>query len=632
MTVQVLILLSFAGTLVAVGEVVVEFLTISGSAAPSYFTTTVQLAILAAWMFTHFFLWRFGDYSQLAVRTPEPTVDELVGTMDKRKLVTILIPAYKEPVEVLTRSLYSIVFQNYPRKNLVLLIDNPSDQMEGEIALIRRISDELKQLDESLDRTQDCGDDAGVLSEYLKMDHYIQGVIESLNQMPNESNQKRIFQFLDDYRAHLADRRISIEDSRGEVHHHPADIAAMLEPLRRITRTQVSSFNRKAWRNLSRNPTKADNINSFLNLLGKPIRETKQGELLVDFVRGRVVFPRTEYISILDADTNVAPDYVINLVSIMERGENNTVAIGQSICQYEYDPGNQIARNSAAEIDLGSLMLRGFASQDLMFWWGTNCIARMDLLEEVAIRDSEMKKFIHDRTVTEDAETSVALWKRGFEIMTYPEIMAWSLGPKDIGSLVSQRERWSLGFIIHMFSLVRGNARKRLRRAMVFAGLANVAFLFLSSFLATRAIQELPILSVVPGLTSLGLIGFYLHKLGYGASRLFHFLGQGLLVAPAYLMGALKTFFQMMTGYRFPYVRTSRVAGVIQVKKVYQLAYGLITLHLCWGMLGQWGPDAIQQSVQGIVLGSLLYLAYCDSGQKKHGVSAKNSLASLRNR
>ena len=41
--------------------------------------------------------------------------------------ITILVPAFKEDISVITMALLSCTFQEYPRKRIVLLIDNPPD-------------------------------------------------------------------------------------------------------------------------------------------------------------------------------------------------------------------------------------------------------------------------------------------------------------------------------------------------------------------------------------------------------------------------------------------------------------------------------------------------------------------------
>ena len=58
------------------------------------------------------------------------------------------------------------------------------------------------------------------------------------------------------------------------------------------------------------------------------------------------------------------------------------------------------------------------------------------------------KRYIQDRTVIEDTESSVDLIARGWRLVNYPERLSYSATPPDFGALVIQRRRWANGGLI----------------------------------------------------------------------------------------------------------------------------------------------------------------------------------------
>ena len=56
-----------------------------------------------------------------------------------------------------------------------------------------------------------------------------------------------------------------------------------------------------------------------------------------------------------------------------------------------------------------------------------------------------VKRYIQDRTVIEDTESSVDLAGCGWQLYNYPERLTYSATPPDFGSLIIQRRRWANG-------------------------------------------------------------------------------------------------------------------------------------------------------------------------------------------
>ena len=57
-------------------------------------------------------------------------------------------------------------------------------------------------------------------------------------------------------------------------------------------------------------------------------------------------------------------------------------------------------------------------------------------------------RYISDRTVIEDTESTIDLAAHGWTLHNYPERMAYSATPPDFGSLCIQRERWANGGLL----------------------------------------------------------------------------------------------------------------------------------------------------------------------------------------
>lgn len=66
-----------------------------------------------------------------------------------------------------------------------------------------------------------------------------------------------------------------------------------------------------------------------------------------------------------------------------------------------------------------------------------------------------MARYIQDRTVIEDTESSIDLIAAGWRLHNYPDRLAVSATPADLGVLVIQRRRWANGGLIILPKLLR---------------------------------------------------------------------------------------------------------------------------------------------------------------------------------
>ncbi len=196
-------------------------------------------------------------------------------------------------------------------------------------------------------------------------------------------------------------------------------------------------------------------------------------------------------------------------------------------------------------------------------------------------------RYIQDRTVIEDTESSVDLVDRGWKLYNYPERLAYSATPPDFGSLVIQRRRWANGGLIILPKLVRYLLRGKASRGEGF-----MRFHYLASIAAVNA--GLLILLAVPFTESISsiwlpltalpyfvLYGRDLTRIGYRVSDLFRVYALNLLTIPVNLGGVLKSLQQAWTKAKIPFGRTPKVAGRTAAPALYVLAgYALLAQWL----------------------------------------------------
>ena len=99
---------------------------------------------------------------------------------------------------------------------------------------------------------------------------------------------------------------------------------------------------------------------------------------------------------------------------------------------------------------------------------GANAIIRRAALEDIGtterIGSIEVRRYVQDRTVIEDTESSLDLAARGWTLVNYPERLSYSATPGDFGALVVQRRRWSNGGLLllpKLWAYLRDRRRAR---------------------------------------------------------------------------------------------------------------------------------------------------------------------------
>ena len=248
----------------------------------------------------------------------------------------------------------------------------------------------------------------------------------------------------------------------------------MLQLHRRLAwtfRAEITWFERKLYASLSHESNKAMNINSYLGLMGRsfdPRPGANGGLILLPAANsGSIQIPDADYVLTLDADSVLLPEYCLRLVHLLELPENARVAVAQT--PYSAFPGSatRIERMAGGTTDLQHIVHQGMGYHDATFWVGANAVIRKRALDDIGETEidgeREIRRYVQDRTVIEDTESSLDLAIHGWRLMNYPERLSYSATPPDFGSLSIQRRRWANGGLLILPKLARAG-RERTRR------------------------------------------------------------------------------------------------------------------------------------------------------------------------
>ena len=197
---------------------------------------------------------------------------------------------------------------------------------------------------------------------------------------------------------------------------------------------EMSSFERKRYENLSHEMNKAMNLNTYIGMIGNSYRDVKrEGKLFLERcpkAKADLFVPDTKYLITLDADSLILPHYASRLIDLMEKEGNERLAVVQT--PYSAIPGtdNILERVAGATTDIQLLIHQGFTWANATFWVGANALLRTEALEDIKVIEDErgypVTRYIQDRTVIEDTESSIDLVEEGWELYNYPARMAYS--------------------------------------------------------------------------------------------------------------------------------------------------------------------------------------------------------------
>jgi cellulose synthase/poly-beta-1,6-N-acetylglucosamine synthase-like glycosyltransferase len=547
---------------------------------------------------------RLGWLRRLARHEPAPA-EALDAIHDgQAPPVAILVPSYKEDPRVVLQTLLSAALQDYPNKRVVLLIDDPPeprddaehDALVAARALPAQLRSRLREPAVRLEAARsaferrlragavDAAGEACALARLYRSAAAWCDREARATAVRGHADAFFVDFVLERLRdAHLARAR-RIASAAGA--HELAELRREYARLAGLFAADVTSFERKRFANLSHEPNKAMNLNAYLALLGKRlcVRRVSGARCLVEAAQDELpdlAVPDARYVATLDADSLIASEYVSRLVDVMERPGNERIAVAQT--PYSAFPGapGALERVAGATTDIQRVIHQGFTAYAATYWVGANAVVRRSALEDIAVvgeeRGYEVTRYVQDRTVIEDTESSVDLAANGWDLHNYPERLAYSATPPDFGSLVIQRRRWANGGLVIIPKLIAYLVRRRRSLAeatMRFHYLAsitavNVGLLFVLAFPLTRSeLLWLP-------LTAVPYYGTYLRDLrllGYRWGDVARVYALNLLLIPVNLSGIANSVHQVWTGRKIPFARTPKVEGRTAAAPGYVLA------------------------------------------------------------
>ncbi len=578
---------------------------------------------------------RMGYLKRLLGHHPAatPELEEFTYTGEAPSL-TILVPSYKEEQRIIAQTVLSAAFQEYPRRRVVLLIDDPyasadpADQrhLAATRQLIRDLHAQLAEPAELLaamradylarrDKGRVVRDrEALLLAEGYEYaaewfaayaasstneDHTDRFFLERIINPACVAHHERATQFraLAAQGQNLTERRIAREYAR----------------LAGLFAVEITSFERKKYVNLSHEANKAMNLNSYIALIGRRWRERQgaRGLMLIPAggMSADLAVPPTDYVITLDADSLILPGYALRLVHFMEQPEHARMGVVQTPYSAIPQAPNAIERIAGATTDIQFLVHQGFTYFNSTFWVGANALIRKAALDDIRVIEREdgkqVTRYIQDRTVIEDTESTIDLVDKGWRLHNYPERLAYSATPPDFGALLIQRRRWANGGLIIFPKLLRYILRSRhpgrlaegLVRSHYLTSLGGVS---VGMLLLLALPPQLTLISAWLPLTTIPYHLLYcrdLKRFGYQRRDMIRIYGLNLLLIPINLGGVLKSLQQSLTGAKIPFGRTPKVLNRTATPALYIFAEYALGGSLLYGVvidvrLGQWGLAA----------------------------------------
>ena len=607
-----------------VGTVIQQFIAGRAGSARLVVEAVVYMVVVTglAASATAYLITRIGYFYRTRAhhRAPRIVLDTFLQSATPS--VTVIVPSYQEDERVIRTTLLSAALQEYPGLRVVLLIDDPQQPktraardlllaaralppaIEAELAVPyarvqtahERFEDSLAERDERAGTTADMRDLAG---EY----RFAAGWLLGLGHRQEIIDHTDVFfveHILNALAADLGTIAEALEGGADEDAVLPVDRLLQLHRrLMAVFDASVTSFERKRYVSLSSEANKAMNLNSYIGLMGGGYQEvnTPLGVALVPAGPGQaeLTVPDPDYVLTLDADSVLLPEYALRLVHLMEQGAHERDAVAQT--PYSAFPGSatRIERMSGATTDIQHIVHQGMTHYDATFWVGANAVLRKKALDdicEVAYEgDWEIRRYIQDRTVIEDTESTIDLGVHGWTLYNYPERMAYSATPPDFGSLCIQRQRWANGGLLILSRLkdqfrARTARGKKNRFGELFLRVNYMASIFWSSVcLVVMLVYPFnadllnPILLLV-SVPYFLMMAADLKACGYKRLDVLRVYGFNLILLPVNLSGSFASLLQLLTGEKSAFKRTPKVRNRTTAATTYLLA-PLALIALC---------------------------------------------------
>jgi cellulose synthase (UDP-forming) len=516
--------------------------------------------------------------------------------------LVILVPAYREDAEVVRQTLLSAALQDYPERRVVLLLDDPPDAADALTLAVRELprtigamlhpmADRLRRERKAFEarRSHDGLDEAGERRHLAALyDEAADWFAEHERCERVDNHTSRHF-VLTTFGAHASDLRAAAAWLRrpGQARLTTDRCAVAYRRLAAVFDVTIEVFERKRFVNLSHEPNKAMNLNAYVGLMGGEftvLEHADQRILVTAHGDPDLVMPDATWVLTLDADSLLVHDYASRLVQQMAAPGMERVAVIQT--PYSAVPGapGLLERIAGATTDIMHHVHQGMSAYDATYWVGANALLRKTALEDIVTYTLErghwVPRYIQDRTVIEDTESSIDLVARGWSLYNYPERLAFSATPPDYGALLVQRRRWANGGLIIMPKLMRHVLSNRHPRHwlpammrlhyLVSIACVNTALIVLTTVPFAQALASplLPLICV----PYFALYARDLQLTGYRARDLCHVYALNVLLTPVNMGGVLKSIQQGLTGRRIPFGRTPKVAARTPAPPLYLVA------------------------------------------------------------
>lgn len=532
------------------------------------------------------------------VRVPRAKLDQHFYT--HTPTITVLVPSYSEETQVVRKTLLSAALQEYPGLRIVLLLDdNPSPSSpdaQAQLDATRALgADIMSLLAEPHDRFQAAlgrfeRRHAGMAFATSRItrelaEHY-RWAAEWLTHLADSEeieDHVDIF-FTEQVLRNLADELRLIGDALTASYQESASLPVeRLEQLyRRLAWTfeaEVEVFERKKYVSLSHEANKAMNLNSYIGLMGGAYRQeqTPNGPALNPVIKGHVAdltVPDSDFILTLDADSILLREYCLRLVYFLQQPDNARVAVTQTPYSSFRGAGTRIERLAGATTDIQHILHQGMTYYGATFWVGANAVIRKCALDDIVEMEwsggFEIRRFIQDRTVIEDTESSMDLAMHDWILVNYPERLSYSATPPDFGSLVVQRRRWANGGLLILPKLLTQMRERKRRNQYVsptetllrFNYMASIAWasfglIFLLAYpYDGRLLSPFVLFAALPYFLAMASD---LKYCGYKRTDIFRIYGFNLILLPVNLAGVLKSLQQALTAKKIPFARTPKV-------------------------------------------------------------------------
>lgn len=532
------------------------------------------------------------------VRVPRAVLDAFFA--DHQPTLTVLVPSYGEETAVVRKTLLSAALQEYPKKRVVLLVDDEPKQtlsenikrLESTRALGREIEAVFAEPRERFLRALkafEARGDAGAYVTESVLRHSAASYAAAATWLEDFADRELIEDHVDYFFAEEVLRGLARELRLVEKALITSlDQGAMLsrsrakqlyERLVWIFSAEVQVFERKQYLSLSHEKNKAMNLNSYIGLMGGHYREEKtpDGLVLVSVSQASeatLSIPDSDYLLTLDADSILLREYCLRLVYFLEQPDNADVAVTQTPYSSFRGSPTRIERLAGATTDIQHILHQGMSYYGATFWVGANAVIRkralLDIVEKEWVGGFEVKRYIQDRTVIEDTESSVDLALHGWRLVNYPERLSYSATPPDFGSLIIQRRRWANGGLIILPKLLALQHQRKLEgkpmakmefliRLNYMASIAwsNIGLVFLLTYpYDGRLLSSFIFLAALPYFIAMAVD---LKHCRYSYSDIIRIYGFNLILLPVNIAGTFKSIEQMLTTKKLPFARTPKI-------------------------------------------------------------------------